>query len=308
MIILQQMIIFFILMLIGIYSKKKGFIDNDNQKQLSGIVVNVGNPAMIISGSISKENVIPPSELLLSLMIAIGIFVLMILLTLFLPKLLGFHSENYGIVKLMFIFSNIGFMGMPMVSSIYGTEALMYVTVFLIPFNILVYTYGIYTLQKDGKASKEKYNLSDIFNIGVIACFISIVLYALPIQIPYFITEAISMLSKITGPLSMMIIGASIFDIKWKEVFSDGHLIVFSIVKMIILPAIILFILKGMIHSEILLGVSMIMLAAPVGSMTAMLASQYNEESYPLATKGVSVTTVMSVITIPFISLITGIK
>ena len=138
MIILQQMIIFFILMIIGVYSKKKGLIDNNNQKQLSGIVVNVGNPAMILSGSMSKENAMSKNELLFSLLIAIGIFMVMILLAFFIPKLLKFQSKDYGIVKLMLIFSNIGFMGMPMVSSIYGEAALMYVTIFLIPFNVLV--------------------------------------------------------------------------------------------------------------------------------------------------------------------------
>ncbi len=308
MIILQQMIIFFILMIIGVYSKKKGLIDNNNQKQLSGIVVNVGNPAMILSGSMSKENAMSKNELLFSLLIAIGIFMVMILLAFFIPKLLKFQSKDYGIVKLMLIFSNIGFMGMPMVSSIYGEAALMYVTIFLIPFNVLVYTYGIYVLQKDNKESKGKYMLSKIFNIGVIACFISIILYLLPVQMPYFIVETISMLSKITGPLSMMIIGASMLDIRWKEIFNDVHLIIFSVIKMIILPIIILFILKMIINDKILLGVSLIMLATPVGSMTAMLASQYNEKSYTLATKGVSITTVMSVFTIPLISIITGIN
>lgn len=295
-------------MIIGVYSKKKGLIDNNNQKQLSGIVVNVGNPAMILSGSMSKENAMSKNELLFSLLIAIGIFMVMILLAFFIPKLLKFQSKDYGIVKLMLIFSNIGFMGMPMVSSIYGEAALMYVTIFLIPFNVLVYTYGIYVLQKDNKESKGKYMLSKIFNIGVIACFISIILYLLPVQMPYFIVETISMLSKITGPLSMMIIGASMLDIRWKEIFNDVHLIIFSVIKMIILPIIILFILKMIINDKILLGVSLIMLATPVGSMTAMLASQYNEKSYTLATKGVSITTVMSVFTIPLISIITGIN
>lgn len=307
MVILQQMIIFFILTLIGVYSRKKGLINSDNQKQLSGIVINIGNPAMIISGSMDKENLVPANELLLSLLIATGIFAIMIFLAFFIPKLFGFSHKHHGIVKLMLIFSNIGFMGMPMVSSIYGTKALMYVTVFLLPFNILVYTYGIYVLQKNNKASKENNKLSNILNIGVISCFISIILYFLPIETPYFISETIYMLSKITGPLSMMIIGASMLDIKWKEVFSDFRLILFSILKMIILPIIMLFILKGIINNNILLGVSLIMLATPVGSMTAMLASQYNEESYPLAAKGVAMTTVMSVVTIPLISLITGI-
>ena len=95
MIILQQMIIFFILMIIGVYSKKKGLIDNNNQKQLSGIVVNVGNPAMILSGSMSKENAMSKNELLFSLLIAIGIFMVMILLAFFIPKLLKFQYKYY---------------------------------------------------------------------------------------------------------------------------------------------------------------------------------------------------------------------
>lgn len=309
MVILQQMIIFFMLMVIGVYARKIGLITESNQKQLSGIVISIGNPAMILVGSLSKESQLSPSDLLFTLLLAIGIFAFMILVAIFIPKLLGFKPQHYGIIKLMLVFSNVGFMGMPMVSSLYGSEALMYVTLFLIPFNVLLYTYGIYILQKDQEVQGPKeHKLKKLCNVGVIACLLAIILSFIPIEVPYVFTETISMLSKITGPLSMMIIGASLLDIKWKEVFSDVKLLLFSLLKMIILPVLILLVLKGFIHNDMLLGVCLVMLATPAGSMTVMFASQYDEKSYTLATKGVAITTVLSIVTMPLVSFITGIS
>lgn len=309
MVILQQMIIFLLLMLIGVHARRIGLITEANQKQLSGIVINIGNPAMILVGSLSEEHSLQPSDLVYTLLLAIGIFAFVIALAVFVPKLLGFKPEHYGIIRLMLVFSNVGFMGMPMVSSLYGTEAMMYVTLFLIPFNVLLYTYGIYILQKDQdiKGPKE-HKLKKLCNVGVIACFLAIILSFLPIKVPYIFTETITMLSKITGPLSMMIIGASMLDINWKEVLKDIRILAFSILKMVILPTIILLVLKSFVKDEMLLGVCLVMLATPAGSMTVMFASQYHEKSYTLATKGVAITTALSIITMPLVSLLTGIS
>jgi len=76
---------------------------------------------------------------------------------------------------------------------------------------------------------------------------------------------------------------------------------------MIVLPVIILLVLKQFIYNEVLLGVCMVMLATPAGNMVAMFASQYDEKNYMLATKGISLTTVLSVITLPIVSVLTGI-
>lgn len=303
MVLLQQMIIFFLLMVVGMYAKKIGLIDEKNHKQLSGIVISICNPALILVGSMGNEPKLQPSELVLILLLAFSIFSFLILLAVFIPNLIGFKPENLGMARMMLVFSNVGFMGMPLVSSLYGAQALIYVTLFLIPFNILLYTYGVHVIQ----GTEGKFEMKKLANAGVIAGILSLIIYFLPIKIPYIITESFSMLSKLTGPLSMMIIGASMLDINWKDVFSDIRLLIFSAIKLIILPVLILLVLKGFIEDEMLLGVCLVMLATPIGSMTAMFASQYNEESYPLATKGIALTTALTVITIPLVSLITGI-
>lgn len=118
---------------------------------------------------------------------------------------------------------------------------------------------------------------------------------------PAFVSSSVSYLSGLTAPLSMMVIGQSMIHIKFRELFTDVRLLVFSLIKLIIIPIAGILILRLFIHDEIILGVSMIMLATPVGSMTAMLAQQYDGD-YALASKAVALTTIISVGTIPLVS------
>ena len=305
MLLLQQMIVLFFMMLLGYYVRKKEFITDITCKQLSWLVVNVANPAMIISGSVNSESVIRGNELLRTLALAIMLFAVMIVLSRLLPLLLGVNRKDHGVYSVMLIFSNIGFMGFPLINAIYGGEALVYAAVFQIPFNVLIYTYGILALQSDPE-KKEKMQFKKIVNIGTVCCAIAIVLSQSGIETPTFIKSISQNLSNLTAPLSMMVIGASMVSISFKELFSDVKLMIFCLVKLIVLPIAILFVLKGIISSEMLLGVCMVMIATPVASMTAMLAQQY-EGNYPLAAKGVALSTILSVITMPIVSMITGI-
>ena len=253
MVILQQMMIFALMMLIGIGARRCGMITQTNQKQLSAIVVNIANPALIISGSITEGERIQEWELLSATGVAIIVFAVMILLAYFLAPFLGFRREERCVIRLMFIFSNIGFIGMPMVSGIYGERALIYVTLFLIIYNVLFYTFGVFTLGSCME-KKGKVDFSKLFNPGVLACGISLLLYLGNIALPYILTESVTMLSQLTGPLSMMIIGAALLDINLWETFTDVRMLVLAALKMLILPVILLLILKQFITNDLLLG------------------------------------------------------
>ena len=140
MLLLQQMIVLFFMMLLGYYVRKKEFITDITCKQLSWLVVNVANPAMIISGSVNSESVIRGNELLRTLALAIMLFAVMIVLSRLLPLLLGVNRNDHGVYSVMLIFSNIGFMGFPLINAIYGGEALVYAAVFQIPFNVIYFS------------------------------------------------------------------------------------------------------------------------------------------------------------------------
>lgn len=285
--------------------RKKDIISDEMCKSISWIVVNIANPAMILSGSVNNENGIAGEELLMTMALAVGIFAGLIIISLIIPIVLRVPGKLAGVYRVMTIFSNIGFMGFPVISALYGTEALLYASVFLIPFNLLIYTYGILAL-KSNDGQKEKLDLKKVLNIGVLCCILSIILSFVQIPMPSFVKTTISTLSNLTAPLSMMVIGASMATIDIRKLFMDTKLLLFAVLKLVVIPVAGLFFLKTFIYSEMLLGVCMVMIATPVASMTAMLAQQYDGD-YELASRSVALTTILSVVTMPLVSIITGV-
>ncbi len=300
MIVLQQMIVLFIIMMIGFWAFKKDIIDSVTSKKLSSIVVNIANPAMILSGVIGDTSQIQGKDLMITITASIVLYLVLLVIGTILPKFLHIPKKSEGTYSVMTVFSNIGFIGFPIISAVYGSGALLYASIFLIPYNILIYTYGI-QMMKQGE--KETFHWKKVINIGVIFCIISIFIFITNITLPTWIENIISTLSNLTAPLSMMVIGASFATMNVKELFYDGKLLLFSFVKLLLLPIIGTIIAKQFINNFALCGVIMIMLSTPVGSMTAMLAQEYNGD-YGLASRGVAITTLLSVITIPIVSAI----
>ena len=300
---LQQMIVLFLVMLVGFLAYKKNYINDNASKKLSSIVVNIANPALILSSVLSMDNTITGKDLITTVILAIAVFAGLLIISIFIPIIFRVEKQSAGAYQVMTVFSNIGFMGFPIISSVYGSSALLYATLFLIPYNILIYTYGIYTMKAGKKEGKEKLKIGQILNIGVIACILAILLFIFHVKLPEFLGSVITMLSNLTAPLSMMVIGASMAVIDWKKLLSDYRLLLFSLFKLFVLPIIGTLIVKQVISNEVICGVTMVMLATPVGSMTAMLAQEYNGD-YELASKGVMLSTLLSVVTLPIVSAI----
>ena len=306
MMVLQQMAIFFLLMLLGIAARRQGMFNEKNQQQISSLVVNIAYPAIILSGVSGSGARMEGEELLLSFGVALAVLCLAVLLGKVTPYILGYEKKYHGIVNVMVVFTNIGFMGMPMIHGIYGADALICMTVFLIPFNILFYSYAIQTMQPDG-TDKKKFRLGDLCNVGMGACVLSVVIYFSGVRLPYVLNTAIQMVGGLTAPLAMMLIGTSLPDIPWKSIASNGRLMAFVLLKMLVFPTLVLLALGQFIHEQVLLAVALCALATPSGNMLAMLAAIYNKDSFLLATEGISLTTAVSVVTMPLVAWLAGI-
>ena len=308
MILLQQMMVLFIIMMIGFVCRKTGLINAEGSKLLSGLVVNVANPALILSSSANGESSIQGRELAMTLGIAVCFFLIFLLLAEIVPRILHVEKKDFGVYKAMTVFSNIGFMGFPLLSAMYGSEALLYASLFTIPYNILIYTYGVSSMSREDKEKGQKSSIqwNKIFNIGVIFSIIAVVLYLTKLPVPEIITNAAETLGNLTAPLSMIVIGDAMSQMKIKELVTDKKLMLFAGIKLLVIPIAGLLWVKQLNFSPVLNGVCMVMLSTPVGSMTAMLAQQY-DGNYELASKGVALTTLLSVITIPIVSALMGI-
>ncbi len=302
MVLVQQMIVLFIMIGIGFICGKKKFITNEFAKNLSWLVVNVATPAMILAAGMNDESSIRGGDLAFAFLVTALVYVFLIAISFVLLPLVRVPSEDESVYRVMTIFTNIGFMGLPILQAAYGDEAVLYGSLFQFPFNFLIYTYGIAALRGES-AFKGGFKLSKFLNAGIISCIISLTIYIVRIPMPDFVVSCAKGLGSLAAPLSMMVIGQSLTQIDLKEMFSDIRLWLFSLIKLTLVPALGVFLLGFFVKDRLLLIVCLIMMATPIGSMCAMLPQQYGG-NYKLAAKGVALSTLLSVVTIPLVSLI----
>lgn len=312
MVMLQQMIVLFLLMLIGVFLRKRNVLDTKTQKNMSTLIVDVANPCMIINSGIQEGARIGGYELVQVLLAILVVYGLLILFAPVIPRLLGADRADYGIYKIQTVFTNMGFMGLPLAAAVYGSEVLLYLTFFLLPFNVLFYTYGYHALLKTEKndtvedknrSGKWKQLIQNILNVGVISCFLAFVVYFGNIQLPYIIRQPMYMMAQLPAPISMILIGASLAEVDWKKALKDLKLILFALINLLLLPVIIFAVTALFVNNQMLLYACMITLATPVGSATVMLAKQ-KEKNVEFASKAVALTSFLSIITLPVVTVI----
>ena len=297
MVLLQQMGILFVYMMIGYVACKKEYFDQEFGKKLSWLVVNVANPMLAISAVVNNEEQIAKKDFYVTILLAICFYAFFLILAQILPRLIGVQKSDIGVYKMMTTFNNIGFMGFPVIAAAYGNGALIYAVPFSIMFNILCYTWGIPTLCGGG----EKGNWKRIINIGTISGIISIVLFFMQIPVPKMICSLSAGLSNLTGPLSMLVIGISIAAMELKDLFTDVKLLKFALIKLLAVPVAAMLLVCQVIDNRLICEVFLVMMATPAASMCAMLSQQYGGD-YELAAKGVALTTILSVVTMPIVS------
>ena len=243
MLLLQQMVIFFLIMLIGYICRKVGVFGENTGKMISGIVINIGNPALIIASGMNPETLENKAALLVTLAVALIFFAIMFVIAELIPRLLRADREDYGSYQVMTIFANIGFMGYPLLDAMYGGEAVIHAAIFNLLYSVLIYTYGINRMKTSGQ--REKLNWKQLMNVRVISCLIAVTLYISNLPVPMVFKDTATRIGAVTGPLSMLVIGDSLAQIRLKDLFTDVRLLLFSVVKLLLMPALLLWGLRA---------------------------------------------------------------
>lgn len=297
MILLKQMIVLAIIMVLGYFMAKKDVLDKATSKKISWIVVNICNPALMINAAISKDR-LETAVFVQTVKIA-GLFYLFLLIFgAVLPFMLG--DKKNKIYTMMIVFGNVGFMGYPLLQAMYGSKAVLIASIFNLYYGILMYTYGVMVISGQKFSVKS---LKLLFNTGIVAGVLELIIYLNNIPLPTFAEDVVGMLSNLTAPLSMMVIGATFVDLSVKKLLGDWRIMLFTLIRMIILPLAMFPVFKYFIADELLLGVCLVMVAVPVGSMNVMMAQQYNGD-VETSSKGVAITTLLSVATMPLLFLL----
>lgn len=301
-IVAKQMFILFLVMVVGLILRKTKIVSDSNAKCLSALVVNVFNPALIFSSAI-RQSGNDHSLIYKTFLLAAVSFLLLIILGKIFQRLFSRSRSERNIYQLLFVFSNVGFIGIPVVNAMFGTSALIYVAIFILEYNILIYTYGINLVRNESENRQRRLNLKPLFNIGTVACIAAIIFFLLHIPVPDIISTPISYLGNCATPVSLLVIGVSIgAQEKLSILFTQKKLYLFCILKLIIIPVIGILIFKHLpFMPEFIAELIVIMMAMPCGSMTLMLVQKSGMDETECCT-GIILSTIFSVITIPLVA------
>ena len=228
-------------MLIGYLSYKKKWISDDTSSQISGLIVNIFNPALIISGVIGSVGNGNWNLVIMDLILAVILFVVLILISPAFVRILGVKKDERNIYAVMLIFSNLGFMGIPIIEELYGRGAIFYVALYTLVYNILFYTYGIYLFEKEramqtGQKAKIIFHWKKMINPGMVACLAALLIFAFQIDAPAPAVSFVQYLGNAAIPLSMIITGVSLAKMPLIEVFKDIKMYQFTFLKMLVIP------------------------------------------------------------------------
>lgn len=308
MILLQQMFVLFLLMMVGVACRKTGLMDDRISKGMSGMVVNFASPAFLITAGMNSDDVVPNKLLIQCIIACVLVYAAIILIAIALPHILRIKKSSFGTYRVLTIFSNIGFMGFPIISATYGSVGLIYAAFFNFAFNLLIYTYGIQVMQSSSDNGGETYrfSLKKLVNPGVAAVFIALFLYISRVNVPVPIADAVTHIGRLTVPMSMMVIGYSLSGMRLNTLITDYKLLLFALIKQFIIPIIGIPILKLFIQDPTLLGVCFIMISTPSATMCAMIAQLYGGDD-ETASKAIALTTLISVLSIPILGGIFGV-
>ena len=293
MVVINQMIQLFLIIGLGYFMQKKKILNDELNTKLNFIVISITTPALIFS-SVCTTSISEKSMVIYTLVIATAVYVALPVISFVLVKLMRIPMHQKGLYMFMTIFSNTGFMGYPIMKALFGNDAVFYTALF----NIL-FTLGVILINY-GNDVKMKLNPKNLLSPGVVASIIAIFIYFLEIPIPDVIANSCGMVGDMTTPLAMMIIGATLANIKVKELFTELRLYYFTIVKQVILPIAVFPIIAYFIKDPLIQGITLVNLAMPVANSAVLFAKEYGGD-VELAAKSIFITTLVSVFTIPLI-------
>ena len=297
--ILMQMIQLFSLMAVGYGLYHAKIFDEVLNKKLTSFLLNVTMPSMIIASVLSQQKTQGLSQIAIVFIIGILTYILLPVVGYVMAKIMKTPDDQIGLYIFMNVFSNVGFMGYPVMNAIYGEQSVLYTSIFNMLFNIFLYTIGR-PLMTFGGHDKVKLNLKTFMTPGILASAFAIICYFTGFSLPDVMISTLDMIGDMTTPIAMLIIGSTLATMPLKEVFNEKRVYLFTLIKQIIFPILMYPLLNMFINDPLILGVTLIMLSMPVGNSAVLFANEYGGNA-SIAAKNIFMTTLLSVLTIPLI-------
>jgi len=291
----QQVLVLFLTMIVGFIAKKKDIITSQVSKKLSELLLYITSPFLVITSFNFKYSPDMLARAGIVFAFAMGIHFFSILLGSI--AFIRFNDRIRSVLRFIIVFSNCGFMGFPVLESLFGKIGIFYGSIYVMVFNIFTWTYGVMLFSKSGEKGSIKHLM---LNPGIISVILGIIIFLFSIDLPTPIFKTLELVGGMTSPLSMLIVGALLADADFTKLFTGFAVYYGSFMRLIFIPLFSMMILKLIGLDGELLKICITLVAMPAAANTAIFAEKYGADSV-FASQCVAVSTIFSMITIPFI-------
>lgn len=301
------MLTLFAIVVVGYIAGKLGYMGETFDKRLSKVVIDITCPALILSSAMTGE--LPDRRYILPLLgISVLTYALLTGVALLLPRFLTKKKDDEGVIGFAMMFGNVGFMGYPIVASIFGHEAVFYAAVLNVVNTFTVFTIGTMLVVGKNQSTVEEKEMSRkkmlrkvLYSTPMLSAYLTMLIVALEIKdIPEFISQPLTMIGNITVPAALLIIGSSMSQLPLRALLGNGTIYATTLMRLAILPVGIHYLMTLLGFSSFVVGINTVVIAMPVATYGTILCLRHGKDT-TLITEVTFITTLLAMISIPLL-------
>lgn len=302
--------------LIGYVAARAGFLTSEVRPKLSALIFNVTLPCTILASVGEVDSSAGTEQVTWSFVLGTALFFVMLAAAALACLALRVPRDERPLYLFMGVLTNTGFIGFAVLESLFGGGSVFLGSIFIAVSNVFLYSIGVGVLtsggEKDGeknvapaRSSRLEGVLKNVLNVPMVASVIALVVFFSGVPLPGPVAQAVDMVGGATSPLAMMLVGLAIAEADLRRVLGNGRLWGFSAIRFLLVPAACYLLLAPVVPDALSLGVFIVMLAMPTGSMAAAIASTYGR-SGELLSQGTIVSTIASFAIVPVLMALMG--
>lgn len=297
LLIARQIVVMFIILGIGAACYMAGIITKEGNKQISKLTLTVVNPVLIfMSYQTSEYNSELLNGLLWSFLLSAISFAVTILLAQFVIKK---DTPDKAIERFSIIYSNCGFMGIPLINGIFGNEGVLYLTAYVTLFNLLAWTHGLMMM----KGEKDFSSLvKALRSPAIISLFLGLVFYLAKLHIPDLLFKSFDYIGNMNTPLAMFCAGATVAQTNILKALKKPRTYLVTFYKLILVPVVTFAVLWFIPAPEIVKMVVTIAAGCSAATMCTMFAIQLDKNALR-SSEIFAVSTLICAVTLPLVTL-----
>lgn len=294
-----MMVVLFLLVIAGFIAHKAGIMGGEFDRRLSNLVILVTCPCLILSSTMG-DTMPDRRHILPLLLIGACTYAFLITAARFIPLIMPINRADRGIYSFMLTFANVGFIGYPVVASIFGSSAVFYACILNVANTLSVFIWGVMFIT-GGKSSG--FNLRLLFSPAMTATYISILIVVFGWRLPDTVNRAFTMLGDTTVPASLLIVGSGIAGVPTKRMLGSRGVYMMCVFRLFILPVAVFLLLVAAGVDRTIAGINMILIGMPVASFGTMFCMKYGHDETVMS-QGTFISTLLAVVSIPLLTMI----